>query len=422
MIICSVVKVIDMRITAIFLLFLFAQANAQDLRCVTDEKMAEQLNADPSFAEQRQQIEEFSGKWIAENGSSYREVITIPVVVHVVYRTQAENLTDAQIRSQIDVLNEDYRMTNDDAADVPSVWASVKTDTEIEFCLANRDPNGNPTTGITRTETTVTSWAGSDNVKRTDMGGKDPWPADQYLNIWVCNIGAGLLGFAYLPGIGADLDGVVIGHRFFGRGFSGLSNSYNLGRTTTHEVGHYLNLHHLWGQSASNPSCTADDFVTDTPRQEEPNYGCKTFPHVTCSNGPNGDMFNNYMDYGNDVCLFFYTNGQKQRMLATMNGPRASLKNSLGCSLVSVEDVPLNERVSVFPNPASEKIAVSGDLGLGGIASYSIMNLAGQELLNGTMASDKDRTVHVRHLPAGMYLLKVTTDKELAVKRIFINH
>jgi hypothetical protein len=108
-------------------------------------------------------------------------------------------------------------------------------------------------------------------------------------------------------------------------------------------------------------------------------------------------------------------------MLATMNGPRASLKNSLGCSLVSVEDVPLSERVSVFPNPASEKITVSGDLGMGGIASYSIMNLAGQELLNGTMTSDSDRTLNVGHLPAGMYLLKVTTDKELAVKRIFIH-
>jgi hypothetical protein len=412
---------VEMRIASIFLLLILsANANAQDLRCITDEKMAGQLTADPSFAERRQEIEAFTEKWAEDNDGSHREVITIPVVVHVVYRTQGENLSDAQIWSQIDVLNEDYRMTNEDAANVPSVWNNVKADTEIEFCLANRDPNGNPTTGITRTQTTVTNWAGSDNVKRTDMGGKDPWPANQYLNIWVCNIGSGLLGYAYLPGIHPDLDGVVIGHRFFGRGFSGLSTTYNRGRTTTHEVGHYLNLHHLWGQGGSNPNCNADDFVADTPIQAEPNYGCKTFPHVSCNNGPNGDMFNNYMDYGNDACLFFYTNGQKQRMLATMNGPRASLKNSLGCSLVSVDDVPLSERVSVFPNPASEKITVSGDLGAAGNASYSIMNLAGQELLKGTMTNDSDRSIHVAHLPAGMYVLQLSTEREHSAKRIHI--
>lgn len=411
-----------MRIAAILILLssLLSLANAQEVRCLTDEKMAEQLTTDPSFAERRKEIEALSEQWIRENGSGHREVITIPVVVHVVYRTQGENLPDAQIRSQIDVLNEDYRMTNDDAADVPSVWNNVKADTEITFCLATRDPNGNPTTGITRTQTTVTNWAGSDNVKRTDMGGKDPWPANQYLNIWVCNIGGGVLGFAYLPGISADLDGVVIGHRFFGRGFSGLSNSYNLGRTTTHEVGHYLNLHHLWGQGASNPSCTANDFVADTPFQFEPNYGCKTFPHVSCNNGPNGDMFNNYMDYGHDACLFFYTNGQKQRMRATMNGPRASLKTSLGCGLVSVEDVPLGDRISVYPNPASDRVTVSGDLGTSGHATYSLMNLAGQELLNGTMNSTSERSISVGHLPAGMYVLRLATDSDHTVKRIFI--
>jgi hypothetical protein len=413
---------IAIRIISIFLfLILCVKADAQEVRCLTDEKMAEQLAADPDFAERRKEIEKFSEQWISENSSTYREVITIPVVVHVVYRTQGENLPDVQIRSQINVLNEDYRMTNADAANVPSVWNNVKVDSEIEFCLANRDPNGNPTTGITRTQTTVTNWAGSDNVKRTDMGGKDPWPANQYLNIWVCNIGSGLLGFAYLPGISSDLDGVVIGHRFFGKGFSGLSNSYNLGRTTTHEVGHYLNLHHLWGQGASNPNCNADDFVTDTPRQEDPNYGCKIFPHVSCNNGPNGDMFNNYMDYGNDACLFFYTSGQKQRMLATMNGPRASLKNSLGCSLVSVEDVPLTERISIFPNPASDRVTVSGDLGTSGKATYSLTNLAGQQVLEGIMTNTSDRSISVEHLPAGMYLLKIATDSDHTVKRIFIS-
>lgn len=394
---------------------------AQEHVCITSEKMEQQLLLDPGLAERRAEIETFTQRWIAENGDAApREVVTIPVVVHVVYRTDAENVSDQHIYSQLDVLNEDYRLDNADAANVPSVWNNVKADSEIEFCLATRDPNGFPTTGITRTETTVNNWGGSDDVKRSNMGGKDPWPANQYLNIWVCNIGGGYLGFAYQPGVSAALDGLVIGYRFFGRGVPGLSNTYNLGRTATHEIGHYLNLDHLWGQGASNPNCNMDDFVADTPIQAEPNYGCQTFPHISCNNGPNGDMFNNYMDYGRDNCLIFYTNGQKQRMRAALNGPRASLKNSPGCGLVSVDDLPMAERISVFPNPASDRITVHGDLRGSSTASVSIVNLAGQELLRGIMTNDSDRKIQVGNLPVGSYFLHVTTDREQTVKRIHI--
>jgi hypothetical protein len=411
-----------MRIASIFLLFvLFAQAKAQEVRCLTDEKMAEQLMLDPGLAERRAEIEEFTQRWIAENeDGAAREVLRIPVVVHVVYRTDAENISDEHVYSQLAVLNEDYRMTNADAASVPSVWNGVKADSEIEFCLAVRDPNGFPTTGITRTETTVTNWNGSDNVKRSNQGGRDPWPASQYLNIWVCNIGSGLLGFAYQPGVSAALDGLVIGYRFFGRGVPGLSNTYNKGRTATHEIGHYLNLDHLWGTGASNPNCNQSDFVSDTPVQEEPNFGCRTFPHISCDNGPNGDMFNNYMDYGNDACLFFYTAGQKQRMRAALNGPRASLKNSIGCGLVSVDEVPMAQRISVFPNPASDRITIHGDLGGSTTASVRIVNLAGQEMLRGILMNDSDRNIQIGDLPSGMYFLQVETERERTVKRIHI--
>lgn len=394
---------------------------AQEHVCITSEKMAEQLALDPELAERRAAIEEFTERWIAENeDGDAREVIRIPVVVHVVYRTEAENISDEHVYSQLAVLNEDYRMTNADAASVPSVWNGVKADSEIEFCLAVRDPNGFPTTGITRTETTVTNWNGSDNVKRSNQGGKNPWPASQYLNIWVCNIGSGLLGFAYQPGVSAALDGLVIGYRFFGRGVAGLSNTYNKGRTATHEIGHYLNLDHLWGTGASNPNCNQSDFVSDTPIQEEPNFGCQTFPHISCDNGPNGDMFNNYMDYGNDACLFFYTTGQKQRMRAALNGPRASLKNSVGCGLVSVDRMPMAERITVFPNPASDRITINGDLGGSTTASVRIVNLAGQEVLSEILTHDSDRNIQVGSLPSGMYFLQVATEKERTVKRIHI--
>ncbi|MCF8257547.1 MAG: T9SS type A sorting domain-containing protein [Flavobacteriales bacterium] len=394
---------------------------AQEQRCITSEKMHEQLLLDPSLAERRAAIEEFTQRWNTDNGAE-REVISIPVVVHVVYRTETENISDEHIYSQLQVLNEDYRMTNADAANVPSVWDGVKADTEIEFCLAVRDPNGFPTTGITRTLTTVTNWNGSDNVKRSNQGGKDPWSVTKYLNIWVCNIGSGLLGFAYQPGVAASLDGLVIGYRYFGRDVPGLSSTYSKGRTSTHEIGHYFNLDHPWGTGASNPNCNQSDFVNDTPVQDEPNYGCQTFPHVTCDNGPNGDMFNNYMDYGDDDCLFFFTSGQKQRMLAALNGPRSSLKTSLGCvpTNVGIDEVSLSKRLSVYPNPADNLIHIAMENAMDRTFDVRMLNLMGAEVLLVRALDLNNASIAIDHLPSGLYILEVNTPTERASHRIHI--
>lgn len=396
---------------------------AQELRCFTSEKMREQLILDPTLAQRRAAIEEQTQRWIAENGDvQNREVITIPVVVHVVYKTAAQNISDAQIYSQIQVFNEDYRLQNADAASIPSVWNSVKADTEIEFCLAGFDPDGNPTTGITRTETDVTTWNGSDNVKFSSQGGKDAWSASSYLNIWVCNIGSGLLGFAYQPGINASLDGLVIGYQFFGRGVPGLSSTYNKGRTATHEIGHYFNLDHLWGTGDSNPNCNLNDGVSDTPIQEEPNFGCPSFPHISCSNGPSGDMFHNYMDYGNDACLFFFTNGQKQRMLAALNGPRAGLKTSQGgCSSVGISEASGTfEGLTVYPNPANDRLHIVLNIEGNQTADVRMLNLLGAEVLQMNAINLTNTTIATQHLPAGIYILEVTTAHERASQRIHI--
>jgi hypothetical protein len=396
---------------------------AQEARCFAADKMREQMMLDPGLAARRADIEEQTQRWIAEHGDEEeRAVLTIPVVVHVVYKTAGQNISDAQILSQIEVLNEDYRLQNSDASSIPSAWNSVKADSEIEFCLAVRDPDGFPTTGITRTETTVTSWNGSDNVKLTSQGGKNGWPSSKYLNIWVCNIGAGLLGFAYQPGVSASLDGLVIGYKYFGTGFPGISSTYDLGRTATHEIGHYLNLDHPWGGGDSNPNCNLDDAVSDTPIQEEPNYGCQSFPHISCNNGPNGDMFNNYMDYGNDDCLFLFTNGQKQRMRAAINGPRAGLKTSLGCvpTNVGIEDKPLAKRINVYPNPADDLVRITMDDASDGTADVRILNLTGAEVLHVNTLSLANGTIAVDHLPVGIYILEVTTANERASHRIHI--
>ncbi|WNJ18993.1 M43 family zinc metalloprotease [Pontibacter sp. G13] len=275
---------------------------------------------DPSIHTRMQQIEEHTMRYIRESGNSERAVVTIPVVFHIVYRTSTENISAAQIQSQLDVLNEDFRRLNSDA---DNTWSQA-ADTEIEFCLATVDPDGNATTGITRTSTSVNGFGTNDRVKFSSQGGKDAWPASDYMNFWVCNIGGGILGYAQFPGGSAATDGIVCDYRYTGT--TGTATApFDLGRTATHEVGHWLNLRHIWGDGG----CGVDDFVGDTPTSDGANYGCAT-GHVSCGST---DMVQNYMDYSDDACMNLFTTGQKSRMQALFGagGSRASLLNSNGC-------------------------------------------------------------------------------------------
>ena len=280
----------------------------------------------PEYESAREKVNLETEKWLQNNPDySPKTIITVPVVVHVVWNTNAENISDAQIFSQIDILNDDFRRTNADASNTPNVWQNIAADCEIDFCLATVDPNGAPTTGITRTQTSQTSFSiSSDNVKYTSMGGINPWPQDDYLNIWVCDLGGGLLGYATPPSNWSNPeDGVVIGYRYFGS--TGVVQApYNKGRTATHEVGHWLNLDHIWGDN----NC-GNDNCSDTPVQQSANYSCPNFPSTSnCSgNGNNGDMFMNYMDYTNDACMNLFTNNQKSRMISAINQYRTNLLN-----------------------------------------------------------------------------------------------
>ncbi|MCC6251005.1 MAG: T9SS type A sorting domain-containing protein [Bacteroidia bacterium] len=296
--------------------------------CATMDKLNQMIQEDPNVLIQKQESDRIISELANKQQNTGRAVKTIPVVVHVVYFNNTQNISDQQIQSQIDVLNKDFRKLNTDISSVPSVWTNIAADTEFEFCLATKDPQGNTTTGITRTSTTTDGFSvNNDNVKFDNQGGKNAWPRDQYLNLWVCRISGGILGYAQFPGQGsASTDGVVIDYRYMGT--TGTATApYNKGRTATHEIGHWMGLYHIWGDS----NC-GDDQVADTPTQQEANYGCVSFPHVTCSNGPNGDMFMNYMDYSNDACLYMFTTGQKNRMNAAFTQYRSSLLNSQGCS------------------------------------------------------------------------------------------
>lgn len=248
------------------------------------------------------------------------EVVTIPIVVHVVYATPEQNISQEQIDSQVKVLNEDFRRANPDADQVPDVWRDLVADARLEFKLADTDPDGNPTEGVVRKETTVQQFGTDHEVKHDEQGGSDAWPADRYLNVWVCEMSE-VLGYATFPGGPPEIDGVVIRHSAFGT--TGTAEApYDGGRTITHEIGHWFNLRHIWGDDGDG--CSGSDFVEDTPNQAGHNRGTPSFPSVSCDNAPNGDMFMNYMDYVEDAAMFMFTVGQSERMDAALAGPRSS--------------------------------------------------------------------------------------------------
>ncbi len=296
------------------------------------------LNKSESY---RQRCDQFENRAMAYGSGmrrARRGLATIPVVVHVVHNpaNPAENISQAQIDSQIEVLNQDFRATNPDRVGVPSVWTHLIADCEVEFELASIDPDGNPTNGVTRTETTKSFFiADEEDVKSTATGGADPWPSWDYLNLWVCADLRSkfqgrldpILGYAQFPGGPPETDGVVIASTCFGT-VGTARDPFHLGRTATHEIGHWLSLRHIGGDDGGG--CAGSDFVDDTPNQARQNFGKPTFPHVTCNNGPNGDMFVNYMDYTDDAGMFMFTQGQSVRMSAALEGPRASFLTRIG--------------------------------------------------------------------------------------------
>ncbi|MFL5576386.1 MAG: zinc metalloprotease [Gemmatimonadaceae bacterium] len=300
----------------------------QRRNCGTMGVHEELLQRDPQYGENRRQIE--STALEAQARRARRVGVTrIPVVVHVVLRDPSA-VSDEQVRSQIDALNRDFRFRNADRSRIPAPFVPFAVDCGIEFVLAQRDPDGRDTTGITRTATSRPGFGQDHTVKFQGKGGHDGWPFDRYLNLWVCQLTGGLLGYATFPAGTAAIDaidGVVITHTAFGT--TGTARRpFHLGRTTTHEVGHWLNLLHIWGDDKGG--CERSDNVADTPNQAQENYGKPEFPHVSCNNGPFGDMFMNYMDYVDDDAMFMFTAEQRSRMDATLLGPRASIVSSDG--------------------------------------------------------------------------------------------
>lgn len=278
----------------------------------------------PSFYEDKTETEAYS-----------RNEIVIPVVFHVVWATEEENLSEQLILSQLQVLNEDFNKNNVDIINVPPAFQKYVGNPGISFCLASRDPDNIPTEGITRTQTAFQQIgglyefeSGRKLLKHSDLGGISAWDTDRYLNIWISSRQDGTLGFSTFPGIQnlPGEDGIEISYKAIGVREDG-AFSFNLGRTLTHEIGHYLNLDHLWGKTIS---CNNEgDMVDDTPRQGEAYFGCPTEPQYSCDSR---DMISNFMNFSDDRCLNFFTRGQTTRMLDALFRYRYRLISSGICS------------------------------------------------------------------------------------------
>jgi hypothetical protein len=298
--------------TAVFLMLFSCQNDTTELTneetqtivhrgCASQEVLMAQLKEDPTLAIRMSQIEAFTQNAKLTNRLVNGKIV-IPVIVNVLYKTTAENISDALIQSQIDVLNKDFTATNSDFSSTPSEFASVAANIGITFELVK----------VNRKLTTKTSWGTRDAMKKTKQGGLDPTSPSNTLNLWACTIGGGILGYAQFPGGALATDGVVIDSKYFGvTSNTSTSYPYNLGRTASHEVGHWMNLRHIWGDS----SC-GDDLVLDTPKAQTSNFGVPVYPHVSSCLPTHNEMTMNYMDYTDDRGMYMFTNGQKTRIAA----------------------------------------------------------------------------------------------------------
>src|SRR6478735_2897739 len=290
-------------------------------RCGTMQVLEEQFKRDPAFKKRfEQQRISFnnaaaSRTYSVQNNQRTEAIATIPVVFHVVLPNGA-TVTDQQIQAQVDTLNKDYGGTNGDSVNIPSYFKPLFGKSIIRFCLAQQDPGGMPTTGINYYATNQTSFPNDNTVKHAATGGADAWNTEKYLNVWICPIANNILGYSTFPNDNAPEDqGVVIDYRAIpGGSYTG----YNGGKTATHEVGHYFNLYHIWGDD--NGGCNGSDFIDDTPNQGD--YTSNTPVGVktdNCTTVSPGIMYQNYMDYTKDFYLVMFTVTQVARMEAALS-------------------------------------------------------------------------------------------------------
>jgi len=335
-------------------------------------------------------------------------VIRIPVVVHVIYRVAPENISSAQINSQMAVLNKDYRKLNADTTNA-SGWS--KADVKFEFVLATKDPNGNASTGITRTQTT------RDDICNTNeyFNLVPSWNRDRYLNIWVCDVGELLLGFAYppnAPGVTAQEDGVVIGTNYFGTTGT-VQSPWNLGRTATHEIGHFFDLLHIWGND-QNPSCNTDDHINDTPNQDAQVYTCGT--RKSCGST---DQLSNFLQYVDDACMGNFTFGQKSRMRTALYTQRDSLQFGELFEITSIQEQAIQAEISLYPNPSRGTFRIEfPENSIVNEIEIEVYNLKGKIITRQTKLLQNGLLINMNSAADGVYFVRITNGEFSSTKKL----
>ncbi len=412
-------------------------------RCRTPQAIQYQENLTPGYIQDVNTVFNQAKNHIQQK--TWNPIYTIPVVVHVVYNTSAQNIPDSVIYNQIQVLNEDYNRINADTVNMRSDFDIVKGSPQIQFILAQVDEFGNPTTGITRTQTSTTSFGSIgiitgdfsdlENVKSTANGGHDPWDQNRYLNIWVCDMSLfgipALLGYAtppsnlpnWPPGSNPGLsDGVVIQFQAFG---SNNPNALDLGqgaidvrgRTATHEVGHYLGLRHIWGDG----DCNEQDGIDDTPNADDQSQQDCNPNKNTCVDNIQGvdlpDMIENYMDYSAETCQNSFTQGQVDLMHGVLENQRYDLVHNNFASLDELEEF----NWTIAPNPANDQINIASKSTIEQIEIVSLTGAIVQSYDYG-MEKENERTIPVSNLENGIYIVKIKTNNSAASKRIVIQH
>jgi len=417
---------------------LISNSYAQERKCAANDAMDREISRDPSIAGRMIAIEKHTQNFVdLQKASSNNkgkppgggggnppsfDPVTIPVVVHIVYNTSDQNISDARVDEQIDILNEDFNATNSDIGSyVPSQYNTVVSQgAGISFCLVQ----------TIRVHTDVTSFGTNDNMKYDSRGGSNTVDPSKYLNIWVCNMGGGILGYAYYPGISPEIDGVVILYSAFGI----TTGNYDLGRTTTHEVGHYFNLHHIWGDRHCG-----NDLVDDTPLHDAANYGCPAQGSTSNCKGPVVEMWMNYMDYTYDKCMYMFSKGQAQRMQATLisGGPRYGMRQNNPCAGpptktnrnsvgISQDNAGRDYKAfQIYPTLTSGNVFMQLYAGQTGVAELTVYNQAGMLITRKKLSVAEGintQQVNLSSLSNGLYIVRIQERDNKYIQKVIVQH